>query len=170
MRKTDFRDAENLAPNHTVSAGSTAGWGVSSHGSPAARHPASSEEANIASPRAALLGLHPSFFRGEASLTRHNLSLKPTHRGGGCRHPQLRTCTRPGRARGIFAGLMRARVLFTVAAAVRGVMAGVREAATLAVYRQIAVLFRAAQASLGGSETQQCGSFPSRKSPEWPVM
>lgn len=44
-------------------------------------------------------------------------------------------------------GRLGGRVLVTVAAAVRGVMVGVREAATLAVYRQTAVLFTAAQAS-----------------------
>lgn len=41
-------------------------------------------------------------------------------------------------------------------------MLGVREAAALAVYRQIAVLFTAAQASLGASEPQSCSSFPIR--------
>ena len=59
-------------------------------------------------------------------------------------------------------GCLGGCVLFTIAAAVRGVMFGVREAAALAVYRQIAVLFTAAQASLGASEPQSCSSFPSQ--------
>lgn len=61
--------------------------------------------------------------------------------------------------------MMGACVLFTIAAAGRGVISGVREAVTLAVYRQIAVLLTTALASLGGPETQPCSSLPSRESP-----
>lgn len=101
-------------------------------------------------------GLYTSLSDLPESVTEADSSGRILEWGG--KRPQLRKCTHPGRARGTFAGLMRACVLFAIAAAVRSVMAGVREAATLAVYRQIAVLFTAAQASLGGSETSNAAA------------
>ena len=76
--------------------------------------------------------------------------------------PPLRKRPNAGVASGAVRRCLGGCVLFTVAASVRGVMLGVGEAATLAVYRQIAALFTAARASLGASEPQSCSSFPSR--------
>lgn len=67
-------------------------------------------------------------------------------------------------------GCLRACVLFTIAATVGDVMSDVRKAATLAVDRQITVLFTAAQTSQGALETHPCCSCSRRKSPVWKVI